>query len=116
MEESPCGICKKDDNDIFFLTNLPCSHQVCLSCISQIRDMRCPFCREDFGEKLKVVCPKVSFSHQIRRSIWDEPPSALDQIVEYQSPRNSEERISSDMFNSDFSHFGIWNGNFGADY
>ena len=107
--ESPCNICRKDEDETFFLTKLPCSHQVCLSCLSQIKDVRCPFCREDFGSKLREVCPKLFFDRPNQRSIWDERPTALEQIVEYQSPRNEQERISHDMFNSDSTYLEVWN-------
>lgn len=108
-EINPCEICKKDKNELFFLTSLPCSHCICLSCLSQIKDMRCPFCRKDFGLKLREVCPAISFNHQIRRSVWDDRPTALDYVVDYQSPRNDEERIVMDIFNSDNLYMNVWN-------
>lgn len=108
-EESPCNICKKNKEETFFLTKLPCSHQVCLNCLSQIKDKRCPFCREDYGIYLRELCPKVSFEGENQNSIWDNQSSALEHIIEYQSPRNQEERISREMFTNDFIHMEVWN-------
>lgn len=112
----PCEICKKDKNNIMFLTHLPCNHQLCLSCLSQIKDARCPYCREDFGEKMKKYCPLVSFEGRGKTHSEWEINSPLRNIMNYSSPMNESERLMDNMFNSDVVYMNVWNSMDGPNY
>jgi hypothetical protein len=51
MEEFHCSICQEVVRDP---VNFNCSHFNCLKCVSQMKEYKCPCCREPFDDTLKL--------------------------------------------------------------
>lgn len=55
-EEISCSICYENE----WLTKTPCGHDICVSCLCQIRKPECPICRFDLKNSIpKVLKPRT---------------------------------------------------------
>lgn len=47
-DELECPVCFNETRGHKRSSALPCGHVTCKSCVADLRDMRCPICREIF--------------------------------------------------------------------
>ena len=81
-----CCICYQKD----LILNLKCNHQICLSCLTKIRKLKCPYCRNSLDylpDKIKSIISNSEEEFEIEESepvlfgggglgpYWDAPGS-----------------------------------------
>lgn len=76
--EIECCVCYDNSNSFMLKTN--CNHDICISCILQIKKHECPMCREKFPQEInKLLSGKnITKNINVNRHFINNQPDGID--------------------------------------
>lgn len=88
-----CSICY---NSMLKQKSLNCSHCICKSCISSLRKLECPMCRQEL--KGKIVTDDV-FARILQNTEEDQYQEEMDNYMSAAQLQNNENNENNPLFN-----------------
>ena len=82
-EENECCICYESNN--IFIVKTDCKHNICMSCLMQLKKSECPMCRKGFPVEMAKFLQKTNNDPQPINQwfSWSGTPHSVAHYINY---------------------------------
>ena len=81
-EENACCVCYESKN--IFIVKTDCKHNICMSCLMQLKKSECPMCRKEFPMEMAKILQKTNDPQPIHPWFsWSGTPQSVAYYINY---------------------------------
>ena len=81
-DENGCCVCYKSEN--IFIVKTDCKHNICMSCLTQLKKAQCPMCRKEFPAEITKFLQQPREPQPVQPWFsWSGTPQSVAYYINY---------------------------------